>query len=56
MDGPRTGRVEDSLGRAGVWNENAQLNLSLASTMYLVDFAVQHSYLVCVSQIVGGAI
>jgi hypothetical protein len=25
-------------------------------TMYLVDFVVQHSYRVCVSQIVGGAI
>ena len=46
--------LRNSLGRAGVWNENAQLNLSLASTMYLVDFAVQHSYRVCVSQTVGG--
>ena len=38
-----------------------QLNLSLRINdvlgwMYLVDFAVQHSYRVCVSQMVGGAI
>jgi hypothetical protein len=44
-----------ALGWATRLNLSLRINDDVLGWMYLVDFAVQHSYRVCVSQMVGGA-